>query len=310
MNLKMGVPQGGVLSPVLFLLYINDLPSKLNHSSVMYADDISLIVTRKKNEASQDSMVAEVDRLLRWFSCNKLYLNLDKTKLLQFHTSQNHSVRPVNVNIGGSSLIDCETARFLGITLDSKLNFQSYVDGLVAVLNSKCYQVRVLRDILDMSQLRTYYFAQVHCRLAYGVTIWGHTAAMHIAFRAQKRLIRAAFRVARTYSCRDLFRQLGVLPLPSLYILETLAHVFKNYSKFTVVSNVHSHFTRGCTGLYVPYKRINLSMRAPDTVGLRLYNRLPEGLKGCATLHRFKGAVKAYLLHHCCYSVDEYLSLN
>lgn len=306
----MGVPQGGVLSPVLFLLYINDLPMNLNHYSVMYADDISILITRKSNETSQDSVAGAVDELLRWFCCNGLYLNLDKTKLLQFRVSQDHSVRPVNVRVGSSSLVHCEDACFLGINLDSNLNFRSHVDGLVAVLNSKCYQVRVLRDILDMSQLRTYYFAQVHCRLAYGVILWGHTTAMHIVFRAQKRLIRAVFKVSRTHSCRDLFRQLGVLPLPSLYILETLIHVFKNSSRFSVVTNIHNHFTRNCTNFYVPYKRINLSMRAPDTVGLRFYNHLPEVLKGCTTLRKFKGAVKAYLLHHCCYSVDEYLSLN
>lgn len=308
-GLDMGVPQGGILAPVLFILYVNDLPRWLDAASVMYADDTSVLVRADSNERMEAKVREVFDTLLHWFSANKLFFNINKTNIMHFHTHQAAGLAPLKLNFGGNVVREeCGFVSFLGIVFDSTLSFNEHCQKLICCLGSKCYQVRVLRTVLNLQQLRLFYFAHVHSRLVYGLLFWGRSAKLHSVFILQKKIIRCIFGISNRSSCRQLFKQFNVLTLPSLYIFLHVVYVFENRQRFTLVSEVHSHETRNKNNFYVPYRHLTLCMKGAETLGLRMFNRLPPSLKQITEKRIFKNRVKKYLTDMCCYSVQEFFS--
>lgn len=307
-NLGVGVPQGAVLAPILFLIFINDLPEYMDEFfTVVYADDTSVLVSSNKRDTSNSALETALDSLSRWFSANKLYFNVNKTDILQFHPYQFRRLQQLNVNFGSHILTSSSSVKFLGLIFDDILSFQQHCDKVAKKLHSKCYQIRVLKSVLDMPQLLNFYFAEVQSHCAYGLVVWGSSPRAHGVFLAQKRVIRTIAGVPSTHSCRGLFRKFGILPLPSLFIYVSLIFVFKHRHKHKYASEVHSYNTRGSTKYYISPKNMCIGMRSSDALGLRLFNHLPESISGIKSLTVYKRRLKDFLLSGCFYSIDEYM---
>ena len=214
---------------------------------------------------------------------------------------------PITLNNSVAAKAGSST-HFLGICFDNSLTFKLHCTELISKLNSCCYQVRILRNVLEIPYLRNFYCACVQSRLSYGLLIWGQSPALSDVFLLQKRLIRCIFGVPNDYTCRQLFRILGVLPLPSLYIYEHLLCVFKDKHKYKTVGETHKYDTRNTKKLWIPFRHLKLCMQTSDTLGLRLFNHLPTEIVNCSSVSEFKGRITKYLLEGCFYSQQEFFS--
>ncbi|CAK1591486.1 unnamed protein product [Parnassius mnemosyne] len=127
----MGVPQGSILGPFLFLVYINDLPSLVedNHDIVLFADDTSLIFKLKRQSFKCDEVNNAISKLVHWFNVKNLHLNGNKTKCIKF-TTTNVKKLSTNVFLNGEELSPVESTVFLGITLDAKLQWGLHISSI------------------------------------------------------------------------------------------------------------------------------------------------------------------------------------
>lgn len=306
--ISMGVPQGTVLAPLLFLIFINDLPSATDGYTVMYADDTTKLVAGPSQDLLGERVSEVFNSLSKWFSSNLLYLNAAKTKIMQFHTRQRTVLPPVILHPNCGRLKLETGASFLGVYFDDTLSFKKHCSNLAGALNSACYQIRILRSVLNIAQLRNFYCACVQTRLSFGLLIWGQSPGLTDVFLLQKRIIRCIFDVSSLHSCRGLFKKLKVLPLASLYIYEHLLCVYKDRGKYKRVGESHMYDTRSSSKFCVPFRHLSLCMSTSDTLGLRLFNSLPDDIRNCASLRKFKIVAKSYLLEGCFYSVQEYFN--
>ena len=119
--IKHGVPQGSNLGPLLFLIYINDLPNALSCHTTFFADDKCLLIQAKDVSTLQKRCNNELSKVQQWMNCNKLTLNPNKTQVLLIPSSRQQVISTIKLYLINELIKPIETAKYLGITLDSQL---------------------------------------------------------------------------------------------------------------------------------------------------------------------------------------------
>jgi hypothetical protein len=211
-----GVPQGSILGPLLFLLYVNDLPNVISDISnpVLYADDTSLIITNSDSQIFERDINTAILQLNRWFNSNLLLLNLEKTHFLQFLT-KNTNAADLHISYENRQISSIHSTKFLGLVIDNNLSWLCHIDQIIPKLNKASYVIISLKPLLSSESLKMVYFSTVHSIISYGIIFWGISAYSKIMFKIQKRIIRIITNSDNRTSCRNLFKKLYMLPLQS-----------------------------------------------------------------------------------------------
>ena len=218
---KSGVPQGSILGPLLFNLYINDLPLNNDCASyILYADDTNIILSANDPSSLVAKMNFVLSNTMSWFNNNHLSLNLEKTSFMCLNSKHKPDLLPY-VNHHSNVEFITET-KFLGIIITSDLSWNSHILYVAKKIKPGIAMLYKLRDSLPTSSLLQIYFSLIHSHLSYAILIWGSSPHTHISklLKLQKKAIRILSNKSPRTSCRPLFKHYNILTVTSLYILE------------------------------------------------------------------------------------------
>lgn len=305
-----GVPQGSILGPLLFLLYINDLPqiTNVNSKLVLFADDTSVIITNPDPLNYRTNLNKITHDIKEWFETNILSLNLDKTHYMQF-MAKNNPPDDFDIMHGSKKITMVKNTKFLGLTLDSTLSWKPHIDTTATKLSSAGFALRLLRPLLSLESLRMAYFSYFHSVMTYGIIFWGNSRHSSVIFRLQKRVIRIITGIRNRDSCREHFRTLKILPLQSQYILSLLLFVTDNKDLFQRNFEVHQINTRNKSSLHQCPSKLSVYQRGAYCTGIRVFNSLPPQIKEVShKRQQFKCILKEFLYTHSFYTLDEYFN--
>ena len=172
-DVAVGTPQGSCLGPLIFLIFCNDLRLHLTHlQCIQFADDTTLFTSHKSKCYLEYCVTTDLERLHDWFKANKLTLNLNKSVMLVFGgNSQTHLNK---IKIGGSEITIEKVTKFLGVWIDSELNWNEHISRLILKLKSRLGLLRCSKNFLNPQCMKVLYYAQVHSNLSYCLSMWGN----------------------------------------------------------------------------------------------------------------------------------------
>ncbi len=189
--MKHGVPQGSVLGPLLFLIYINALAFILRKhgTPVLFADDTSIIISARNENEFICNVRLISNQTYNWCQRNFLTLNLDETYFIQFRTNhQRKSDFQLVVSDATIPIRNC--TKFLDLSLDSKLSWNVHSSELTTKLNKACCAIRAIKSYVSLKILISIYFSYFHSLLTYGIIFWGSSHSTRDIFKIQKSVVR------------------------------------------------------------------------------------------------------------------------
>ena len=173
-TMNYGVPQGSVLGPLLFLIYINDLHNAIKYSITHhFADDTNLLISNHSLKKLQKQLNLDLKFLCNWLKANKISLNASKTELLLFRHPNKIINYELKIKIDGKKIVPSESVKYLGIIIDSHLNWHSQANELAPKLSRAVGMLYKIRYYVDFSTLRMIYHGIFSSILLYGSQIWG-----------------------------------------------------------------------------------------------------------------------------------------
>ena len=305
------MPQGSILGPLLFTLYINDLPDYCVNQNVtlsIFADDTSLLISGTDERDLKTNVNNTICNIMSWFNENQLIINKNKSIVVRFHHKCKKFTTLPDVKLGNVTLPIVNEVKFLGVWLDKNLDWSEHLSNLSKKLNKIGFLIGSLKSYTSLNTLKTIYFAHFHSLLSYGIIFWGHFSNCIRIFRIQKRILRLMVGIKPSVSCKSYFRSLNILTLQSVYIHEVLVQMYIQINMHQTNLQIHDHNTRNKANFHITHHRTKLFEHSFHYNGIHLYNKLPDHIKTAKTIEEFKREVRKMLLTNCFYTVNEYLN--
>jgi len=297
--IKIGVPQGSILGPLLFLLYINDLP-KISDSSkfTLFADDTTMCLGGSDYSILMDCARQALKGLYDWTVCNRLSLNTEKTSVMLFTNRKQCVETPSLLNINGCFLHFESDVRFLGVKLSPKLDFATHVDLVADKLAKVAGIFHRIRDYVDVNTMISLYYALVYPHLTYCSIVWSGCSLTVIRplLVAQKKVIRLVNNQDYLAHTTPLFLSSGILKFEELSDFLLGIHMYKLNARNMVAHRQHEHFTRNRYDASTPFHRLTQTQRAVSFRGPQVWNDIPQNIRDSETLNAFKCSYKSLLL--------------
>ena len=147
---SVGVPQGSILGPLLFSIYVNDLPTVVRHSQLnMFADDTELHLSGHDLSSVQQDFQCDLDAIQAWLCVNRLQLNVSKSVVMLIGTRQRMNHRNVSVHISGQVLTQVPYTKYLGAFIDQHLTWQKHTEFVLQRVRGKVHCLHRLRPLSD-----------------------------------------------------------------------------------------------------------------------------------------------------------------
>lgn len=307
LDIKCGVPQGSILGPLLFLIYINDLCRVSHHlSTILFADDTSVVYSHSDLEHLLSVINNELQAFSLWFKANKLSLNIKKTNFLLFNSGKScMGNKDVEVFIDNNSISLSSSVKFLGILIDDKLCWKPHISTISSKIARNTGILSKLRNILDKKTTLMLYYSLIYPYINYCNVIWAstHPTKLNRIYCLQKRCVRIILHANYLAHTQPLFQELSILSIYQVNFLHTAQFVFKaTHNQFPSTLNSfyrrrednHCHNTRNKARLVLPFKRTSLSKFSLHFRGAKVFNQLPLHFFDLSS-NMFKNAVKRHL---------------
>lgn len=309
-DITIGTPQGGILGPLLFLLYMNDLPHYIRGGEVfIYADDTTIIVAADNITELSSRIQSIIKDFDDWCKRNHLINNINKTVLLQF-TNPHQTGNNLKFKMNNTEIQTSESTVFLGSQLDSKLNFNQHIEYVCKKLNKLHFAFKSLKSNFQRNHLVNLYYALVYSIICCNIQVWGRATDAFRVFIIQKRFIRLIFDLGYLQSCRETFRNEGLLTFTCIYLYKIILYTRQNINKFQLNKHVHNYDTRTKENIHLNQINRMQYKKSPYYAGGYYYNLLPNELKDIENINKFKISLKIFLIEQTFYSLDEYINLD
>lgn len=302
-----GVPQGSVLGPLLFIIYTNDLPNSLTHTNaILFADDTTIYTKSNSIVSLYEKVNYDLNSLHDWFKTNKLSLNVGKTNYMLFGNTIR--VQPDThlhkILIGTDEIMQKKSVKFLGVTIDDRLNWQDHIISVKNKMSRTLYNLKMIKNILPSYVLKTLYMTLLQPYMDYGIILWGATNQCHLNKLnvIQKKAIRVITNSKYNEHTAPLFKELSLLKLTDIYKLNVGKFMYKMVQNnlppqikhaFTKNQDLHNHNTR--QGVHIKTRRTKMAASQIIHKGPEVWLSVPVNIQTSKTIKQFKYRYKMHL---------------
>lgn len=294
-----GVPQGSVLGPILFLLYVNDLPSvSTSLSSILFADDTTLLASHSCYQQLVQLLNYELKKIHRWTVLNRLSLNVSKTFLILFSNRPTDVDESLQVRLDDNPVDFVDVGRFLGVEVDGGLKFDLHINEICNKLSRTIGILYRLRGSTPVEVMINMYYGLVYPYIIYCVVVWGGSPARYTQkiILLQKKIIRIICNANYLAHTSELFKTTKILKYNDVYTYHLSVYMYKNRSNFSNADDLHPYDTRHRHDAVPGFHRLTMTQRAVRYRAASIWNGLPIVLKNCSSLSSFKKALKAHYI--------------
>ena len=306
-NISCGVPQGSILGPILFLIYINDI---VNVSTalflILFADDTNAFITGKNISELISKMNCELRKLVIWLDVNKLRLNTKKTHFMVFSTTKKTIPDHCKLFISNDQIHQVSHTKFLGVMIDNKLNWDFHINYIKSKLSKAVGILSKARKYISAPYLLTMYYAFLYPYINYCIEVWGSAAStrMQSLIKLQKKSVRIITSSSYREHTAPLFLKLGILTIEKLYILKLLIFMYKFQNDllppvlndmFVKNNHTHNYDTRGSILLRTPFSNLKCLDQTVKVKGVKWWNTISKKIDVKCSLPVYKKRVKLFI---------------
>lgn len=294
--IKKGVPQGSILGPILFTIFINDFCKLKMHGKIItYADDTVLLYSANDFDNLCDFVNADLKTVNKWLRNNDLKLNINKTKYMNFSLTQNNNVdlnlkfhdhNCVNFNCNCPKLEKVDSIKYLGIYVDQNLKWNNHVNFIVNKLRRNLYIFYYLKNHVDFDFFFNLYYSWVQSVLQYGVICWGGDYNCNIL-----PVINIQNKFFRLLNFKDTDKT--ILPVKKLFLYRMLQYIFKNKNDFKERNTIYEF--RKNHNLEIPQTKKQILQNSFLFLGPHEFNKLPNEVKCEKSFYLFKKFLRTYI---------------